>query len=237
MPQGLSGLPLAVRTTIVMERLADNYAHVVVGVTGEIDETVIYMLERAAQAVLVVTPEQTAWDRLNTLRLRLKTAVHPEKTSLLVVCNRPDAKYRAVETPGTAHIDIPWIETMPPLEQRSSLPLGLSEAAITLANRLGRTNQIGIYIPAKEDARPYVDQTVAFLSKFFGSAAGYPTSSVSDKEPVGMAGDKIYLVQTYVTKIDMDRHLGDVLAYVEKLKTELGQEVMALEVNRNVMLV
>jgi hypothetical protein len=44
-------------------------------------------------------------------------------------------------------------------------------------------------------------------------------------------------VQTYVTKTALDRHLGEVLEYVEKLKTELGQEAMALEVNRNIMLV
>jgi CRP-like cAMP-binding protein len=238
-PQGLSGVPSAVRTTLVMDQLSDRYAHIVIGVSGDIDETVIYMLQRAAQVVVVATPDKTVWDRLHTLRQRLKAATRPEKTSLLVVCNRPDPKHRTVEPPGTADLDIPWLDTLPPLGQRGNQkpPARLAETATTLANRLGRTNQIGIYIPAREDANAYVDQTMVFLGRLFGSAAGYPTYAVSDQEPVGMAGDKIYLVQTYVTKSDMDRRLGDVLAFVERLKTELGQDVMALRVNHNVMLV
>jgi CRP-like cAMP-binding protein len=238
-PQGLSGVPSSVRTTLLMDRLADDYAHIVVSVTGEIDETVIYMLQRAAQVVVVVAPDRAHWDRLNTLRHRLKAVIRPEKTSLLVVCNRPDPKYRGVEPPQPPDFDIPWLDALPPLDHRrtATLPPALAETATTLASRLGRTNQIGIYLPVKQEPSPHVSQVTAFLSQRFGSAAGYASAAVAGKEPVGMAGDKIYLIQTYVTKTDMDRYLGDVLAFVEKLKTELDQDVMALEVNHNVMLI
>jgi CRP-like cAMP-binding protein len=238
-PQGLSGVPSAVRTTLVMDRLLDGYAHVVVGVSGDMDESVIYMLERASQVVVVVTPDRAMWDRLDTLRPRLKAATRPEKTSLLVVCNRPDSKYRGVQPPGTVDLDIPWIDALPPLEQRrkENLPPALVETATALANRLGRTNQIGIYVPAKQEARTGVDQAMDFLGQLFGRAAGYPSAVVSNKEPVGMSGERIFLVQTLITKSDMDRHLGDVLAFVEKLKAELGQDVLALEVNHQMMLI
>jgi CRP-like cAMP-binding protein len=238
-PQGLSGVPSSVRTTLLMDRLTDDYAHIVVSVTGEIDETVIYMLQRAAQVVVVVAPDRAHWDRLNTLRHRLKAVVRPEKTSLLVVCNRPDPKYRGVEPPQPPDFDIPWLDALPPLDRRRSatLPPALAETANTLANRLGRTNQIGIYLPVKEEPSQHVSRVTAFLSQRFGRAAGYASAAVAGKEPVGMAGDKIYLIQTYVTKTDMDHYLGDVLAFVEKLKTELDQDVMALEVNHNVMLI
>jgi CRP-like cAMP-binding protein len=238
-PKGLSGVPSSVRTTLLMDRLTEDYANIVVSVTGEIDETVNYMLQRAAQVVVVVTPDQSHWDRLNTLRHRLKAVIRPEKTSLLVACNRPDPKYRGVEPPQSADFDIPWLGVLPPLAQRRSaaLPAALVDTASTLANRLGRTNQIGIYVPVKGEQSQHVSRVMAFLGERFGRAAGYPSAAVSGKEPVGMAGDKIYLIQTYVTKADMDRHLGDVLAFVEKLKTELDQDVMALEVNRNVMLI
>jgi CRP-like cAMP-binding protein len=239
MPQGLSGVPSAVRTTLVMDRLVEKYAQVVVGVSGEIDETVIYMLERAAQVVVVLTPDKAQWDRLNTLRHRLKAATRPDKTSFLTVCNRPDVRYRGVEPPGTADYNLPWFDALPPFNQRApqALPGVLAETATSLASRLGRTNQIGIYIPAEQDPNAYVEQAMAFLSTLFGRTAEYPSYALSDREPVGAAGEKIYLVQAYVTKSALDRHLGDVLAFVEKLKTELNQDVMALEVNRNLMLV
>lgn len=238
-PQGLSGVPSTVRTTLVMDQLSARYTHIVVGVAGDIDETVIYMLQRAAQVVIVVTPDKTVWDRLHTLRQRLKAATRPEKTGLLVACNRPDPKYRAAELPGTPDFDIPWLDTLPPLGQRSipNSPSRLVEMATALSERLGRTTQIGIYIPTREDTTTYVDQTVVFLSNLFGSAAGYPTAALTDQALTGISGEKIYLVQTYVTKSDMDRRLGEVLAFVDQLKTNLNQDVMALKINLNVMLV
>jgi hypothetical protein len=111
-----------------------------------------------------------------------------------------------------------------------------------LADRLGRTNQIGLFIPAALEDNPALDtktfaeKAVGFLGERFGTTSSYPGYSLSSSGQAS-ASEKFYVVQTYVTKSDIDRRLGDVLAFVEKLKTDLGQEVMALEVNHNVMLV
>jgi CRP-like cAMP-binding protein len=244
-PLGLSGVPAAVRATLVMDRLMANYTTIVVGVSGDMDGTVIYMLERADQVVVVVPPDPNSWQQLEVLTGRLKAVIRPERTRLTVVCNRPRRELQAAQTPGEADFDIPWFESLPPIGRwgGESLPVALADAATKLANQLGRTNQIGIYIPAQlgtgplRDTGSYAQRAVAFLDKLFGSATGFPSFTVSDSESPDAAGEKIYRVQTYVTKTALDRHLGEVLEFVEKLKTELGQEAMALEVNRNIMLV
>ncbi len=244
-PYRLSGVPPAVRTTLVMDRLMNNYANIVVGLSGTIDETVIYMLERADQVVVVTPPDALAWEKLDALLARLRAVISPEKTSLSVVCNRSKPAYVAVPECGPVDFDVPLLDSLLPLAEQAhhNLPQPLVDTMTVLADRLGRTNQIGVYIPATLEANPgantrtHVDQTVEFLGKLFGTSPDYPTSAETKGKQAGMAGESIYIVQTYVTKSDMDQHLGALLEYVEKLKTTLGQEVVALEVNHNIMLV
>ncbi|MCD4686159.1 MAG: hypothetical protein K8S97_09505, partial [Anaerolineae bacterium] len=245
-PQGVSGVPLAVRTTLVMDRLMSGYTNLVIGVTGAIDETTIYMLERADQVVLVVPPTATAIERFKALFARLTATIRPEKTSLAVVCNHTQAVTDDFIAPEETDLEVPWLGQLPPLGECTgeNLPQALQEVAVTLAKHLGRTNQIGVYIPATLesetpiDPQQFVDRTLMFLKAQFGSAGGYPTHTVTQTERrAGMTGENIHVVQTFVTKSDMDRHLGDILAFVEQLKTDLNQEAMALEINYNIMLV
>ena len=239
-PHGLSGAPATVRVTLLMDRLMSNYANIVIGVSGVLDEPVVYLLERADQVVIVTPPDAVSWEQLKQLRTRLKTVIRPEQTSLSVVCNRSAAGL--VTSPVVmADFDIPWQESLGPLAQRTidRLPDALRQPAAHLANRVGRTNQIGIYLPTllesdpSANMQPVVDRTRAFLETLFGSA---PAPALVSSEQ-SAAGQHMQLIQTYATKSAMDQHLGAVLAFVEQLKTELGLDVMALEVNHQVMVV
>ena len=240
-PYRLSGVPPAVRTTLVMDRLMNNYANIVVGLSGTIDETVIYMLERADQVVVVTPPDAQAWEKLDALLTRLRAVISSEKTSLSVVCNRSKPAYVGVKECGPVDFDVPLLDTLPSLAEQThhNLPKPLADTTAVLADRLGRTNQIGVYIPASPTAgtRTHVDQAVALLGKLFGTLPDYPMSVETKGRQAGLSGESITIVQTYVTKSDMDQYLGSLLEYIEKLKTELGQEVIALEINHNIMLV
>lgn len=244
-PRSLSGVPAAVRITLVMERLMNTYRHIVVRVAGPLDETVNYLLERAAQIVIVTTPDPAAQNQYVTLNRQLKIAIRPENTLLYTVHNRARSDLADVPSPMVSDFDLPWFETLPPPEQwaRGSLPAPLDNVVSTLAHRVGRTNQIGIYIPLQVpgnravDTYPLVTRTLDLLGQLFGRATGYPMYTKKASDLAGASGEEIYLVQTFVTKTDMDQHLGKVLAYVEQIKTELDQEAMALEVNHNIMLV
>jgi hypothetical protein len=228
-----------------MERLSNQYANIVIGVSGPVDESVIYLLDQADQVVLVTAPDKESWEQSEALRARLNAMIHPEKTNFCAVCVRTDAQADALALPGGVDFDIRWSSALPPLGQLShgNLPEPLRQVAITLADQLGRSNQIGIFIPAQIetnlalDTMPFVDRTVGFLAQLFGTAPEYPSHFTPESVQSGTVAERIHIVQTYVTKSDIDRHLVDVLTFVEKLKTELGQEVMALEVNHNIMLV
>jgi hypothetical protein len=204
----------------------------------KLDETIVYLLEQADQVVLVVPPDAASWEQIDKVCAQIKTAIRPEKTNQFIVGNRTRALQASIPLAGHADFDVPFLPDLPPLAGRTTktLPHALLDAAAILADRLGRINQIGVYIPTTSDTSRYVTQTLAFLGNLFGETSNQP-QGVWDNDQVGLVSDKIYVVKTSVTRSDMDHYLGQVLEFVEKLKLELNQEAMALEVNQKLMLI
>lgn len=244
---GAVGLPATVRTTLVMDRLFGEYPNIVIGLPNRVDESLAYMLEKANQVIVVVPPDVNAWGKTMKLMSVLKASIHPERTSLLLVVNHTQEVAREFPQAGNADFEIPFLSNLPLLkEQREdNLPDTLVNIAIQLADRLGRTNQIGIYIPTTSDTNRtvdtsgYVQETMTFLGNLFGGATATASEAhgVWNSEEVGLVSETIHIVRTYVTHAELDRYLGDVLEYVERLKDELKQEAMALEVNKKLMLI
>lgn len=241
------GLPSSVHTTLVVDRLIDEYPNIVIGLAAEYDEGLAYLLEKANQVIVMASPEPETWAQANQFIARIKANVHPERTSLLLVANRKSADLAGVVAPSNADFDIPFLPELLPLAQQreEDLPEVLKTTLHQMADRLGRTNQIGIYIPTTSDVvntvdtSGYVQETMTFLSQLFGGAdaSANEAHGVWNSDEVGLVSETIYIVRTTVTQTELDRYLGDVLEYVERLKSELKQEAMALEVNKKLMII
>ncbi len=227
-PQDAENLPGSVRTTLMFDSLREHYANIVVSIPGQIDDTVTYLLEQASQVVLLAPPDAATWERLHALRAQLKLTIHPEKTDLALVCNRTGADQAALDVPDSADFALPVMPDLPSLAQQTAarLPAPLAEVASSLVYRLGRANQLGVYLPTHPAAAAACqDDTVTFFTDLFGDA--------DRSQP----HDDTYLVRTRTTKTELDRHLSDVLAYVETLKARLEQDVLAFELNSKVMVI
>ncbi len=245
--EGAAGLPPTVRTTVVMDRMLNDYANIVIGLSSQVDDTITYMLEKANQVVIVTSPDSESWAEATQLVAELKANIHPERTSLLMVVNRKSSDQMALPLAGNADFDIPFLSNLPPLNQltEDKVPDSLKDTAQHLADRLGRTNQVGIYIPTTTDVdqvvdtSSYIQETKAFLGKIFGGAVATSSEAqgVWNSEEIGLVSETIHIVRTYVTQTELDRYLGDVLEYVEGLKGKLKQEAMALEVNQKLLLI
>jgi hypothetical protein len=111
------------------------------------------------------------------------------------------------------------------------------------ADRLDRTNQVGVFIPTtmdvdnKVDTTIYVQQTLNFLAERFGGATSKEVSGVWNSDKVGLVGEKVFIVHTYVTPGALNQYLDEVIEYVKELKVVMRQEAMALEVNRKLTLI
>lgn len=102
-------------------------------------------------------------------------------------------------------------------------------------------HHIGVYIPTTAgigrtvDAAPLVEKTLAFLGERFGGATSIEGHGVWNSE-AGLISETVYIVQAFTTQTGMNRHLEDVVEYAKTMKAVLKQEAMALEVDRQLIL-
>jgi hypothetical protein len=112
-----------------------------------------------------------------------------------------------------------------------------------LVERLERTNSIGIFIPTtteanqKANTQPQIDKTMEFMAKRFGGATCKVANGVWHSEKLGLIGEVVYIIHSYITQADMNRYLDEVVDFIKDLKNELAQEAMALEVNNKLTLI
>jgi CRP-like cAMP-binding protein len=237
------GMPANVNLTLFMDYLTNAYTNIVIGLPPVIDEVSDYMLERAGMVLLLTPPTMEAVEQVTKFNTQVKPLLRPEKTALFYVVNHP----APIAAPFPIHGDfsIDYIHDMRPIREQTlaNVPESLSKAARMLADRLGRTNQISLYIPSTIytdqglDSNYYVSDALGLLGRLFGGATSSEARGVWNSEQVGLVNETVYIVRSYATQADMERCLPDVLAYMEHLKRELRQEAMALEVNEKFMLI
>lgn len=231
------GLPASVKTTLVMDTLLRDYPSIVIRLPSVIDESVMYMLEKASQLIVVFNPDPASIGELMGLVEDLRAVMHPEKTNLYLVANHRHPDSDTMTVPMRVDFQIPYFDTpfvIGQAQRLADLPIRISRVTDLLADRLGRTNQIGIYLP-QADTNDVVQETLAFLGSIFGGATA--TTAEGQAAEDGGEPEILNVVKTYVTKADMDRHLSAVLAFVEQLKTKLEHEALAIEINAKLMLV
>lgn len=238
------GLPSAVRTTIVLDQLMTDYTNIVISLPNKVDETTLYLMEYASQYIAVFNPTEQSEDELTRLVDALKAHMNPTKTNLFVVCNQIDPALDLSHYENMVDFVVPYLGDVMTHDAASlgSLPEGLANVAQILAQRIGRTNELGVYVPSVNrdgdtvDVELYVGETVKFLEKLFNTSAtvtetqGTPTDEFDEPETV-------YLVHIYVRQNDLDRRLSNVLAFVEDMKYSLDQKIIALEVNHKMMMI
>ena len=102
-------------------------------------------------------------------------------------------------------------------------------------------HHIGVYIPTTAgvghtvDPTPLVEKTLAFLGERFGGATSIRGQGVWNSE-AGLISETVYIVQAFTTQTGMNRHFNDVVEYAKAVKASLRQDAMALEVDRQMIL-
>jgi hypothetical protein len=156
-------------------------------------------------------------------------------------------EYKEASFPYQVDFQLPYLPTFPPLRdmhaKEAMIPTPLLDIFNTLADRLERTNNIAMYIPTTVDVDKqidttlYVDKTLKFFGERFGGATSKQAQGVWNSEQVGLVGETVFIVNSYVTQADLNKYLDEVIDYVKEIKVELKQEAMALEVNQKLTLI
>ena len=106
-----------------------------------------------------------------------------------------------------------------------------------LKNLFKLSSRLTVYVPATNNAneiidnKPYVDTCAALLSDCFGGATSSPALGYWLSASKGLIRENTTIVFAYASEADLQTKLDRVIDYCERLKTELSQESIALELN------
>jgi CRP-like cAMP-binding protein len=244
LPPAMPDVPPLVAASMTLDRLTSHYPNIVIGLAGALDAQAAYLLDRADQVIIVTPPDQEA--AYHALNAQLRALIEPEKTTLYTVVLQAAGESQAPMPPHADFI-LPPLDALPPPPEQTlaTLPPDLAALATTLADRLARTASVSVYIPTTLDVDQavdttlYVERTLRFLGDRFGGATATTEDAqgVWKSDQLGLVGETVHIVRTYVTQPALQQHLPGVVEYMEQLKVELRQEAMALEVNQRLILI
>ncbi|MEM6803376.1 MAG: cyclic nucleotide-binding domain-containing protein [Bacteroidota bacterium] len=246
-PQGERYLPTNTRVTLMLDNIRNNYDNIVIHVRNHVDEGVSMMVEEADQIIVMVSPTEKGVKAGEKVLKQLKGKIKPNETSVITLSNHGRIEYKELESLGWADYDLPYQEAFPrfqlPRREVEEVPEEFSNLLDNCIERLERTNSLGIFIPTTTDANQksdtsiYMDQAMNFMAERFGGATCKVANGVWHSEKLGLIGEVVYIVHSYITQADMNSHLDEVVDYIKSLKRELKQEAMALEVNQKLTLI
>jgi CRP-like cAMP-binding protein len=247
-------LPDNALSALMLDDLVGEYENIVMTLNdtldedndGNLDQDIAMMLDYAKQVILLVPPRPEGFQAVEDANRMLRANIRFEETNIFTLFNRSSKEYKNAAPPIPVDFQLPYMQQFSiSHHDNTSLPLPkpLTDVFDTLIDRLERTNHIGVYIPTTIsvdqpiDTKAYVERTLNFLAERFGGATSKEAQGVWNSDEVGLVGEKVYIVHTYVTQADMSQYLDDVIDFVKILKVELRQEAMALEVNQKLTLI
>ncbi len=107
----------------------------------------------------------------------------------------------------------------------------------TLKQCLKLSSKVTVYVPATNgvdtaaDNTEQVKATAALLSECFGGATSTPALGYWLSPVAGLVAENTTVVFAYASDADLQQNIGRVVEHCEKLKADMGQEAVALEIN------
>lgn len=104
-------------------------------------------------------------------------------------------------------------------------------------------HNIKLYIPSTDnvneaaDNSKYINETLKAFSQWFGGATAHDAIGAWYSGSKGIVTEKVKIIESYATAEAVEAHIEDVLQLAEKIKSELHQEAVSLEYDRELHLV
>lgn len=119
----------------------------------------------------------------------------------------------------------------------------LAHAFLEIYRRLSLDHSIGIFVPSTVDVNQSVSNetqvqaTLAFLGSLFGGATSSEAEGVWQSEDQNLVVERVTIVKTFVSQKALEKHLDEVVKFATRLKTEMKQEAVAIDVDNQLILV
>lgn len=245
-PQNDEYLPFATHTTLLLDKVKTGYDNIVINVHAELDKNLNTLLEDANQVVILGSADDKGLRQVKSLWRKAKEFARPEDTSNFYVLTESEGQTSEAHLEEQVDFIIPFLDPYPNFDLDAAygkVEKPIEEVVETCIDRLERTNSIGLFIPSTIDVDQtvdttlYMDQAMGFMAERFGGATCKVANGKWNSEEVGLVDEMVYIIQSYITQSDLNRYLDEVVEYIKRLKRELRQEAMAMEVNNKLTLI
>lgn len=104
-------------------------------------------------------------------------------------------------------------------------------------------SRVAIYVPSTTDTdhptdnRRQVEEVAANLSAMFGGATATEARGYWVSQSAGLVGEAVTIVYSNAAAEDIERHGAEIVAICRKIKREMKQEAVSLEINGELFLV
>lgn len=242
-----SFLSASARAMLMLDAMMNDYDNNIICINDPYDENIVSLLDFANQVIIMTPPTKEGFKAMNDLQKRIKKHIRPNETNVFTLLNRKTKEHADIAVTESFDFEIPFQEYYPHIQDKEfsewNLPIEVKNLFSVMIDRLERTNQISVFIPTtldvdkSVDTSQYVERTLNFLAERFGGATSKEAQGVWNSDEVGLVGETVYIVQSFATQNDINEHLDAVIDYIKKLKVELRQEAMALEINNKLSLI
>ena len=230
-PRGMPRLAAVVNLELIIERLQKRYKNVIISLPSKLLYDVADILKLVSKVVLVASPAR--WDSLQEIEEVLHVSPYLKEDSILSVANYCLPDYAQYPKPEDADFTIPFLVGMNLADKQDGIPEQLELIAQTMAGRLSSQNEVVVYMPAtvllpngeQINTNPAIEKLMWVLKDAFGNAH------------LSKLGDEAHLLSSLASVNDLNEKWRHVLQQVQNIKSAVRQEVLAVEINRNLVLV
>jgi hypothetical protein len=112
-----------------------------------------------------------------------------------------------------------------------------------LTNLICLESNVKIYIPGttnvnqKTDNSKYINLALNLFSGYFGGSTKYQAIGTWISPVNGLIKERINIVESYCTENDLNNNIDAIIDFCKKLKFELNQENISLEINNKLYFV
>ena len=225
------------RLTYIIDRKFDESDCIVLFTAGMHRECISLLPDYVDQVVIFGRMDPPGWSRVAEVKNGVLSRFGTRQINVMVAGLQLESGTTAL---SNANPDFVLPEIAP---ENADLDEEYARVAGFLVDRMERNMQIGILIPSATgsglhfDNRAYVASTLEFLGSRFGGATSQEAVGIWNSRESGLIDEKINKVHAYATAADLRKYLDEVLDYARRLKAELRQEAIALEINQKLTLV
>lgn len=242
-PLGLPKLPTELQFNIILEELQEKYNRIVFVIQDRYLQDLNQLLEYVKAVILVATPQE--WHKLENVSAELRNSPFLMTKEIIPIVTNNDADDELEEEGSSAHFVLPFLVGMPHvLPSNEDMPVAMRNLLNSLVNRLNSENEVKIYITGGDrstsdqnayDSAVLLERLLWFAKKSFGEVR----VDLLVEKTAAPNGEKsnFSVISSYVDRHEINSNWLDILAEIGRIREDLTDQKIAVEIDHHLILV